>query len=1037
MSRPKIMIVEDEAIVAYDIAERLKSKNYDVCAMVSSGEEAILKAGETRPDLILMDIVLRGDMDGITASEHITRDYGIPIIYLTAYDDEKTLKRAKLTEPYNFIVKPFGDRELHIAIEIVLYKHAADKKIRKMEHWLATVLESVGDAVIALDHHRRVTFMNQIAEDITGWKENEALGRKVTEVLNIQDLDLDQLEEHLVEKVITEGLIINLLEDNLLVAKDGREVVVSDSAAPLRSNDGEQPGSVIVFRDTTEHKQVQDALKHSERRLSSIFEFLPDPTFVIDNRGVIIAWNKAIETLTGCSAETMLGKGNYEYAIPFYGERRPILVDFLFARDGNASNEYYSMKREGDVIYAETEEIVVVGKPISFWAKASPLRDEEGNIIGAIEIMRDITEHKRMEFQREEMIGALQESEETYRTLVEYLPDIVLRFDRSGRHLFVSENVQDAVDLESSQFIGKTHRELGFPEDICRFCEEGIERVFDTASPVENESAFIGKKGHMVHNWRLVPERDARGVVQSVLSIGRDITAHRSAERDFQMLFREMLDGLALHEIVFDDKGNFVDSIFLAVNPAFERLTGLKALDIQGKSYRDMLPGFSPQLIEACVRVASAADPVIFESEVEELGKHFEVTAFRSSPNKFVCMLHDITEKKQAERDKAVLENQLQQAQKMESIGRLAGGVAHDFNNMLGVIIGHAELALERISSSDQTFDDLQQIRNACDRSADLTRQLLAFARRQIISPTVLDLNETVEGMLKMLRRLIGENIDLAWIPESKLWSIKVDPSQVDQVLANLCVNARDAIEGAGSITIETSNVMVDNDLCSDIVDAMPGEYVMMEVSDDGCGMDGETLSKLFEPFFTTKPVGKGTGLGLATVYGIVKQNNGFIAVHSEPGKGTSFRIYLPRHVGSFEAVQEKTSSSFSARGNETILLVEDEPTVLDVTALMLVRLGYTVLKAATPSEAVKVAHQHVREIGLLMTDVVMPEMNGRSLAETLLSSHPHMKTLFMSGYTADVIGRHGVLDESAHFIQKPFSMKLLSTKVRDVLDKC
>jgi CheY-like chemotaxis protein len=309
---------------------------------------------------------------------------------------------------------------------------------------------------------------------------------------------------------------------------------------------------------------------------------------------------------------------------------------------------------------------------------------------------------------------------------------------------------------------------------------------------------------------------------------------------------------------------------------------------------------------------------------------------------------------------------------------------------------------------------------------------LLAFARKQTIAPKVIDLNETISGMLKMLRRLIGEDIDLVWLPDEGIWPIRIDPSQLDQILANLCVNARDAIGDTGKLTIETGTVAFDEAYCADHAGFKPGDFVMLAVSDDGCGMGREILRNLFEPFFTTKDADKGTGLGLATVYGIVKQNNGFINVYSEPGQGTTFRIYLPPHKGvEPETATPERAAVPGARGNETILIVEDEPAILKVTGMMLEKLGYTVLSANTPSEAVELAKEHAGEIHLLVTDVVMPEMNGRDLANKLLSLYPNVKRLFMSGYTANVIAHHGVLDEGVRFIQKPFAMNDLADMVR------
>jgi CheY-like chemotaxis protein len=372
----------------------------------------------------------------------------------------------------------------------------------------------------------------------------------------------------------------------------------------------------------------------------------------------------------------------------------------------------------------------------------------------------------------------------------------------------------------------------------------------------------------------------------------------------------------------------------------------------------------------------------------------------------------------------------------MESIGRLAGGVAHDFNNILGVILGNAELVMEQVGRSSPVHDKLTEIRKAAERSAQLTRQLLAFARKQTTAPRILDLNQSVQDMLKMLQRLIGENIELVWLAGRDLWPVKMDPGQIDQLMVNLCINGRDAISGKGKISIETKNTVVNETASTGWADYPQGDFVLLTVSDNGSGIDKETQAKIFEPFFTTKDVGRGSGLGLATVYGIVKQNNGHIHVDSEPGWGTTFKIYLPRHAGTTGVTQVVPAPVPAARGRETILLTEDEPALLKMTATMLERLGYTVLPAGNPREAVRLAREQAGEIHLLMTDVVMPEMNGRELADKLRTANPGLRCLYMSGYTADIIATHGVLYEGVHFIQKPFLKKDLAIKIREVLEE-
>jgi PAS domain S-box-containing protein len=392
----------------------------------------------------------------------------------------------------------------------------------------------------------------------------------------------------------------------------------------------------------------------------------------------------------------------------------------------------------------------------------------------------------------------------------------------------------------------------------------------------------------------------------------------------------------------------------------------------------------------------------------------------------------DITDRSRAAADQDRLRAQLVQAQKMESIGRLAGGVAHDFNNMLQAILGNVALALDEGSGSPQLTEYLAEIQKAASRSGDLTRQLLAFARRQPVSPRILDLNDTVSGMLKMLQRLIGEDIQLVWQPGSSLWSVRIDPSQIDQVLANLAVNARDAIAGVGRITIETSNAVVDAP--SPLVDRAPGDYIRLAVRDTGCGMDADTMSHLFEPFFTTKAPGLGTGLGLATVYGIVRQNGGFIDVESAPDQGTIMTVCLPRCETAAATASADAPLQMSL-GSETVLLAEDEPQVLALVRSVLVRHGYTVLTASRPAEALAIAAAHSGPIHLLVTDVVMPGMNGRELRSRMEAVKPGVRCLYVSGYTADVIAHQGVLDEGVQFLQKPFSIAALTRRIRDVLD--
>ncbi|MGE0085065.1 MAG: CHASE2 domain-containing protein [Desulfococcaceae bacterium] len=413
---------------------------------------------------------------------------------------------------------------------------------------------------------------------------------------------------------------------------------------------------------------------------------------------------------------------------------------------------------------------------------------------------------------------------------------------------------------------------------------------------------------------------------------------------------------------------------------------------------------------------------------------HTMIISSRLLGDSIIISFFDITGRKRAEEEREKLQEQLHQSRKLEAVGILAGGVAHDFNNMLGVIMGYAELAKRDISPEDRFNKNLDRIIDAARRSASLTRQLLAFARKQTIEPVVFELSKSVEAILKMIRRLIGENIELAWLPGDGPCTVRMDPSQFDQILLNLCVNARDAITDVGRITIKTDTVSFDEAYCKSHAESVPGDYVLLSVSDNGSGMDKDTLNHIFEPFFTTKGLGRGTGMGLATVYGIVKQNNGFINVYSEPGKGTTFKICIPLNAAEAVPAGKEHIEDIPRSRGETILIAEDDPTLLEMGMMMLQKLGYSVISAATPNEAIRIAEKNSSEIHLVITDVIMPEMNGRDLVARLQAIRPKMKHLFMSGYTADIIAHHGVLDEGVNFIQKPFSVKDMAAKVREVL---
>ncbi len=507
--------------------------------------------------------------------------------------------------------------------------------------------------------------------------------------------------------------------------------------------------------------------------------------------------------------------------------------------------------------------------------------------------------------------------------------------------------------------------------------------------------------------------------------------ALRDSEERYRALFGGMLNGFAYCEMLWED-GRPHDFIYLAVNRAFGELTGLK--DVVGRRVSDVIPGLrdsDPHVLEMYGRVASTGIPETLEAYVRALGIWFSVSAYSPKRNYFVAIFDNVTERKKAEAALRETQMHLAESQKMEAVGRLAGGVAHDFNNLLTVIQGYGELLRASLEGDAEKLASVVEIIRAAERAAALTRQLLAFSRRQVLEMRILDVGAVVADVEKMLRRLIGEDVEIVVVRPERLGLVKADAGQIEQVVLNLAVNARDAMPGGGRLTLELADAKLDAPLAGAQDEIPPGRYVVLSIVDTGSGMDAGTLGHIFEPFFTTKEKGKGTGLGLATVYGIVRQTGGYVQVTSEPGKGTTFRVFLPRS-------DETTASGIhpsvgSSRGTETVLLVEDEPGVRALAKAVLERHGYSVLVAENGAAALDVVTRDPRLIHVLLTDLVMPGMNGRDLASRVVACRPSIKVVFMSGYAADIAPDFGV-DGASGFLSKPFSERALTAKLREVL---
>lgn len=795
-------------------------------------------------------------------------------------------------------------------------------------------LQAIGDAVISTDIEGRVELMNPVAEELTGWTFEEARARDLAEVFQIFAEDTGAPVENPVARVIREHRVVGLANHTVLRSRDGREIPIADSGAPIHDEDGKVNGVVLVFRDQAEERWTA----HLTKVRLSLIQDAEELTL----EGLLTRSVDEVGALVGSPI------GSYS------------LID---ADQQTVSTQRWSSRSHQELSPDECDD------------PPAPV-DITGIVADCL--------RQRQPLVRNDPVSQVAAANASDRTpeIVRGLAVPVVRDDRVVAVLEVANKPTDYTDRDATT--------VSYLADI---------------------------------TWEIVRQKAAAQEL-------------RDSESRYRLLAENTLDVIWSMSMALE---------FTYVNPAIEALTGHTPEEWIGSNLRDhsdeaAFNRMGHVIAQELARGVDHAGVVLESTMLRKDGSEVPVEIhgliiYDELGNPFALQgtTRDISERRRAEREHEALQEQLLQAQKMESIGRLAGGVAHDFNNMLAVILGRVDLMRMKSSDDDPRAADLEEIEKAARRSAELTRQLLAFARRQNIAPKVLDLNQAVEGTLSMLRRMIGENIDLAWRPASDLWPVLIDPAQLNQILTNLCINARDAIGGVGKLTIETHNVVIDDHYGATHVEVTPGGYAMLAVSDDGCGMDAATQSLAFEPFFTSKGTGQGTGLGLSTVYGIVKQNAGFINLYSEPGQGATFRIYLPRHEGATTRIPTADTQIPQGRG-ETVLLVEDEPGILEVVAQLLVELGYRPLAVGSAPEAVELVESGQVQVELLITDVVMPKMSGKELAGRLTELLPDLRVLYMSGYTANVIAHHGVLNEGVHFLQKPFSRHELATRIRAAL---
>ncbi|MFZ2961312.1 MAG: PAS domain S-box protein [Candidatus Ozemobacteraceae bacterium] len=817
-----------------------------------------------------------------------------------------------------------------------------------------------------------------------------------------------------------------------IIGKDSKPRWMHQQNMVVRGPDGKPAYIEGIVSDISVRKLMENdqakafaLLRETEHYRNLIFTMSPIPIIILDGDTLLpIEVNPAAMAAYGFKAkEDYCGKTPVQVSPPFQPDGSSSAeLTLRYAGEclekGKASFEWLHQRPNGELWYAEVY--------LVFFQLAGK------NFIQCSSI--DITRRRKAENAMRETVGQLKNLGDNLPNAMLY--QLVVSPDGTRKIIHISDGIKPLIGLTIEEVLSDSRILYNsvFVEDQPAL-KAAEDHAFQTRSPFQSETRFVLRNGEI--RWfmlRSAPRASSGedtlwdGIAVDITDHKRDHEALRASEKRYRELYERLRDGTA----TFDPEGRILEC-----NSQFLTMLGYTLAEVMKLTFFQLTPPrWHAEEQKNLDQVRSRGYSELYEKEyIRKDGSVFpvELRTYLLKDDSgnitgYWAFIRDISERKR-------LETQLAQAQKMEYVGRLAGGVAHDFNNMLGVILGNVEIALSEVPPADPLRNTLQEIFKAAQHSADLTRQLLAFACKQAIQPIPAVLNDLVAGILSMLSRLIGEAIELLFKPAEDLWKIRIDPSQINQMLANLVVNARDAIDGKGIITITTANVRTDKTFVAEHPESLLGDYVQLSISDNGHGMDPQTILHVFEPFFTTKKLGQGTGLGLATVYGVVHQNGGFLDLQSEPGKGTTFRIYLPR----FEEGKQKPGVSAKAHdipgGAETILLVEDNPLVLKTTLAMLKSIGYTIVTAPSPEEALQLVKTYPERIDLLLTDVIMRNQNGQELAQQISSIKPGLQCLFMSGYDPDVIARQGILCEGIRFVQKPFSRSALAKAVRGALD--
>jgi PAS domain S-box-containing protein len=1063
----RVLSVEDSARDLALLTRHLSRAGYEpICERVDT-PEAMRTGLETQKwDVILCDYSMP-HFDALSALAILKEsEVDVPFIIISGTVGEAVAVEAMRAGAHDYLMKdnlvrlvPTIEREMHEVENRRARRRAEEEKaeliaqIESQRQRLNTIIANIpgmvweawGNPVTA---SQRTDFVSDYVETMLGYSREEWLTTPNIWLSIVHEDDKEQTARAVAENLASGGA--GTLEFRW-IAKDGHVVWVETRYLVIRDGEGKPIGLRGVTIDITERKHAEEALRESEERYKGLIDSAFDGVVIMKDR-IIMSANRASAEMFGYAVEELVGMDVLQ--LTSEGE---------FVRSKIASNETryetIGLKKDGSHINIEVSAKVCLyeGKPARLTA------------------VRDITDRKRAE-------EALRESEERYRDLVENARDIIYTHDLEGNYTSTNKageeitgySQQESLQLNLAQTIAPEHLEKA--RSMLRGklnCDQ--ETVYDLE--------LIAKDGHRIAvevNTRLVFEGD---VPVGVQGIARDITERKRAEAmQIRRLAQAALRGDINSALAESDTplrrilNRCAEAMVQHLDAAFARIWTLnrneEMLELQasagmythldGPHSRVAIGAFKigriagtrqPHITNAVQSDPEVSDkewakrggmisfagyPLIVEDRLVGVMAMFARRKLADDTIDALASVADIIsqgiERKRVEEALRASENQLRQSQKLEAVGQLAGGVAHDFNNLLTVINGYSDILLRQMSQGNEMRLKVEEIKKAGERAASLTRQLLAFSRKQVLQPKVLKLNAIVADTEKMLRRLIGEDIDLLTVLEPSLGQIKADPGQIEQVILNLAVNARDAMPRGGKLTLETCNVHLDNEHVGKHEAIRPGQYVMLAISDNGTGMDAETQARIFEPFFTTKAQGKGTGLGCSTVYGIVKQSEGTIWVYSEVGKGTTFKVYLPRVGGEAQLDGAHESCFDLPQGRENVLLTEDEEPVRRLTRIILEMNGYQVLEAANGDEALSIYKEHKAQLDLIITDVVMPRMSGPELAQTLETLSPGIKVLYLSGYTDDAIVRHGLLDQKMAFLQKPFTPDALLRKVREVL---